>query len=531
MSTSVVRRFPVGTSMLVVVLGVVGFLGALSGQAEILLGGWVAVAGLCLFGIYTIKGDLLAAVLVWFIAIICLHEELWREPDLFLFALTIPRIMIVLLVVLFGAMAAIGRFPLQLGRPVGTAILVFAAYLTYSAFAGGFETRSPVSVHYRLISGYLFPFVVFWLMLHALRRERDFRRVAVFFAALAVYLTFTGWCERLDLRALLWPSFIGDPSVGIHWGRVRGPFVSSPAMGLALVFCFFSNLVLARHTTHGRQWLLYALDALMLPVIFWTRTRSVWLAFALCMLIWLFYSSRRLTRIIAVSLMAALVMVVAVLNMENFLGAERAKGGLTDVGPILLRIGLAEITAEMVADHPLTGVGFGHFRDVAPRYGRRPSSPYQVNASTMEHNNMLSIVAETGLIGLALYLAVILLLLRLSVRLFRRMPPRCPGFVNRDLIVMYWIVAAAFIVDGMFRETTASPFANTLFFGLSAMVVALDRRMSSIVAGDGPGDGPADDAAAGPFPSRPVAARPLRGPGPRTAGAYRREPGGRGDRA
>ena len=165
--------------------------------------------------------------------------------------------------------------------------------------------------------------------------NRDFRKLAVFFAVLSVYLTFTGWCERFHIDALIWPRFISDPTVGIHWGRVRGPFVMSAAMGLALVYCYFNNLVLARNILNGR-WLLYGLNLVMLPAIFWTKTRSVWLAFVFCSLIWAAYSRRRTGRVVSVSLLVALGLAIAVVNMDNFLTSEREKGGLTDVEPLLL---------------------------------------------------------------------------------------------------------------------------------------------------------------------------------------------------
>ena len=476
MPATTVQRFPFGLALLFAVVLAIGALGALSGRAETLMVGWLFLGGLVSFALYAVRGDLLAAVLLWFVTVMCLHEEFWREPDAFAFALTTPRLYILVLLLLFAAMAALGRFRLSMGRPVGTAMLAFGAYLAASAATSGFETRSPVSVHYRLVGGYLFPFVVFWMLLHAFRRERDFRRLCAFFVAVGAYLTWIGWCEQFGLRFLLWPSFIGDPSVGIHWGRVRGPFVSSPSMGLALVLCFFSILVFARRTTPGRRWILLGLSGMMLPVLFWTRTRSVWLALAIGMIVWVAYSRRRMTRIVSLSLLSALLLAVSVLNIDNFLGTERSRGGLTDTGPILLRIGLAKITAEMVADRPLTGVGFGHFSDHALHYGRNPSSPFQVHAaSAMEHNNLLSLAAETGLVGALLYVLLIVLILRCSVRVYRRLAVTPTGFVNRDLVVLFWILAAAFIVDGMFRETSASPFANSLFFGLSAMMVALDR--------------------------------------------------------
>jgi len=250
--------------------------------------------------------------------------------------------------------------------------------------------------------------------------------------------------------------------------------VMSAAMGLALTYCFFSNLILARNVEYGR-WTLYVLNTLMLPVIFWTKTRSVWLSWLVCMLIWAIYARRRTTRVVFVSLLLAAAVLVAVINMENFLSPDRSRGGLTDTEPLLLRIGLAQMTWEMVKERPLLGVGFGHFRDHAPSFARDPSSPfYAFGSSAMEHNNLLSIVAETGIIGLVLYIVLAVYLIRFSVRLYRRLPMSSPGFIGRDAIVLYWILAAAYFIDGTFRETSDNPFANSLFFGLSAVPAALN---------------------------------------------------------
>lgn len=441
---------------------------------------WLSLGGLAAFAIWAVRGNLLIAVMLWFASLIAFHEEFWRYEAPGFFALTLPRIGIVVLVLLFAAMLAQRRVRLRPAWPIGAVMAAVAAAFCVSAVVSGFETRSVVSVHYRLIGGYLFPFAVFVLVLHGIDRERDFRRLAVFFAVVAGYLTFTGWCEQWNLHALVFPRFIVDPGVGIHWGRVRGPFVMSAAMGLALTYCYFNNLMLARNLARGR-WLLYALNALMLPVIFWTKTRSVWLAFAVCSLLWVSYSRRKTTRVAGVCVLLALSLLIAVLNMDNFLGKDRAKGGLTDMEPILLRIGLAKMTWQMLEEHPLFGVGFGHFRDHAPAYARDPSSgAYAFGSSALEHNNLLSIAAETGAVGVTLTVALVVLLMRCSIRLYRRLPACGAGFINRDLVVLYWILIAAYLIDGTFRETSDNPFANSLFFGLSGVPVALDILLSPV---------------------------------------------------
>ncbi len=477
MSTLSAQRLPFVIVMLAVLaMTIAGFALVLQSilPPQALLYYWLIVGGAVFFVYYCVRGDLLSMVLLWFVTLICLHEEFWRIPMPPFFSLTIPRIGIVVLAAAFVIMAALGRLRLRHAWPISGLIVLLLAYFTISAAVTGFETRSVITVHYKLIGGYVFPFTVFALILHAFKTERDVKRLTVFFALMGLYLTFIGWCEELNISALIWPRFINDSSVGIHWGRVRGPFVMSAAMGLALVFCFFNNLVLARNIHRG-AWLLYALNLLMLPTIFWTKTRSVWLSFVVCAMIWAAYSRRRTARAVAVCVLLAAALLIGTINMDNFLTTDRDKGGLTDMEPLLMRVGLAQMTWRIVQDHPLFGLGFGHFRDYAPSYAQDPSNAYIVfGSSALEHNNLLSIVAETGLVGLTLYVLLILAVLRASIRLYRKLPPSAGGFIGRDLLVLYWILAAAYFIDGTFRETSDNPFANSLFYGLSAIPLALD---------------------------------------------------------
>lgn len=515
--------------MLALTVGGLAWVGLTAAAPENLLVYWLVLGGLTLFAFYVVKGDLLTALFVWFLALITLHEEFWRQQLPFFFSLTIPRIGIVLLVALFLAMLALGRIRLRSAWPISGLFLAVAAYFSVSAVMSGFETRSIVSVHYRLIGGYLFPFVVFGLVLHGFQREHDFKRLAVFFALLSVYLTFTGWCEQFRATSLIWPGYISDPKVGIHWGRVRGPFLMSPAMGLALVYCYFNNLMLARNIHRGR-WLLYGINAAMLPVLLWTKTRSVWLSFVLAGLVWMAYSRRRVHRVVSVSLLLAAGLLVAVVNMDNFMGTDRSRGGLTDTAPILLRIGLARMSLDMVKQHPFLGVGFGHFRDFGPSFARDPASPfYAFGTTALEHNNLLSILAETGIVGVLLYISLMVVLIRHSVRLFRKLPPRGPGFVSRDMLVLYWILATAYFIDGSFRETSLNPFANSLFFGLSAVPVALDLLLSPQPIRARPGFGPIGSSGLRTSPPAPGDRIPGRSTAPpRRAGAVipRRAPRG-----
>lgn len=429
---------------------------------------------------YVFLGNPLVAVLAWFLTVTCLHEEFARLILPGFFNLTIPRVLILVVVAMFVGMVAAGRLRIRWAWPTSLLMTVILVYFTLSAAVSGFQTIAVASVHYRLIAGYWFPFLVFALVLHAVHTDIDIRRLLTFFFLLGLYLTFTGWAERFQLWSLVWPSFIADPDKGIHWGRVRGPFLVSPIMGTAMVYVFFNNLVLARMSGPLMRFTCRLAALMTLPVLFWTQTRSVWLAMALAAILWLGFSRRGLVRSVGISLLLAVVIVGGTWNWRNLSSERREVGGMTSIEPIYVRLGLALITWDIFKDHPLTGVGFGHFRDHAVRYAHNPSSPYYAFASTaMEHNNFLSLLAECGLVGLVLFVWLLVAMLRASLRVYRRLPTEAADPINRDLVLLYWILYANWLVDAMFRETSVSPFVNSLLFGMTAMIFALDYLLSA----------------------------------------------------
>jgi O-antigen ligase len=109
----------------------------------------------------------------------------------------------------------------------------------------------------------------------------------------------------------------------------------------------------------------------------------------------------------------------------------------------------------MTEDHPVVGVGYGGFSSQAPSYERRVG-PLQFLAVTVEHpkvvhNTYLQVLAEDGIVGLALLLAVILAALRaahLAAGSFdRRGSPAFAALSRAVLVGTIGLLAACFFVS------------------------------------------------------------------------------------
>lgn len=448
--------------------------------AEHLIWAWVALGALTIILLAAHFVDPVSLVLTWLVTVACLSYFFWRQPIPGLpINVTIDRLFILAVAVAAVLRLTTGKLS---AKPLPGAVkilLLMLVYFTISLGLSGLRSIADVSPHFRLAGGYYFPAIAMIIVFLAIRDETQIRKILWFFFAFGLYLTITAWAEYLQLWSVVIPKYIATPELGIHWGRARGPFLVSPTLGITLIFCFFANLYLAAKTHAAPRTALYATNLVMLPAIFFTQTRSVWLAMILCSTVWLIGTKRLRSRAAAAGVLIAAGIIIVTIFSSNIASRDRTRGGVTDPYPVYARIGLAKISARIVRERPITGTGFGHFRDYAAKLTADPSGKYvRYGSQLMEHNNFLSILTETGIIGLLLFLAFLLAVFKASVRLYRRLALPDSGWLNRTFVVLYWILFVDILTDGMFRETSVDPFNNGLFFTLTALILAYDYLLA-----------------------------------------------------
>jgi len=439
---------------------------------------WLSVILLTVIVLMVAFGDLLLGLLVWLLSTACFSYFFWRLHLPYFFNPTIDRLLMPLLIVIALGMMVAGRLHWRRLWPVSAIMAAMLAYFTVSMALTGLESQAAASPHFRLIGGYYFPFIALVLAFLAAGDEQQLRKAAIFFYLFGVYLAVTAWAERFGIWWLVYPKYILNPELGTHWGRSRGPFMASPPLGLTLVYVFYSNFYLAKRAAAPLRTIILATQPVVLGAIFFTQTRSVWLAAIVCAVIWVLGTRRKRSRAAAMAVLAVAAGLVAVVFWGNILSRQREKGGVADPIPVYARVGLAKMTYRIFTEYPLTGVGFGHFREHATKYYSDPASKYlKFGAAAPEHNNILSLLAECGLPGAALYVWLLVILFRRSLRLYRRLSATGTGYLTRDFVVLYWVLFADYVIDGMFRETSVDPFNNGLFFVISGLVLGLDYML------------------------------------------------------
>lgn len=290
-------------------------------------------------------------------------------------------------------------------RPVHIVIVALTLLVTWSALVTGTLTTS--FGFYGLLDTVVMPFVAFVMAPYLFRTPERRDLLLRLLVAIGLYLGATAVLEIVGPHALVWPRFIMDPAVGLHFGRARGPFVESVAAGLAMAFCAFAATYgLARF--RGVWRLLSGATVLLCGVgIVLCLTRSVWLGTAVGALI-VGVTTPRLRRLIPGVLVGAAALVVIALAVIPGL-QDAANERASTQRSLWDRQTTNAAAVRIVADRPLDGVGWMNFIAVSPDLVRQSPDYPITHIAILVHNVFLSRAAELGIPGGLLTIAAVLL--------------------------------------------------------------------------------------------------------------------------
>ena len=384
------------------------------------------------------------------------------------------------LALLLRARPARDRPPLTLD---GTHLAMAAAlgFAGISAYAvGTIDDANPQAI---LLDQFgVLPFALFALAPLAFRTDRQRMILLGFLVGAGAYLSVTAVLERLKVHELVWPGYIADPGVGLHFGRARGPFVEAAAMGLALFGCTVAAAIAL--ALWKRTWARAVAGGVVVlaPVgLLMTVTRGVWLAAIAGTLAAVATTAglrRYLLPIVAGGIMAVVVAFALVPGLQG--DAERRQNDQT---PVYDRRNTNAAGLRMVADRPVVGYGWGKGNENMEQYFRlHPDIPL-TGARAGLHNVYLYYATSLGLVGLGLWLVAVLLAFgqALASQPYSRGEPWRVGLKA---------LAVAWLVIGLFSPALY-PFATYLAWAWAGVVAGLPAGarapLPGLLAGNGRG--------------------------------------------
>lgn len=328
---------------------------------------------------------------------------------------------------------------------------------TYSAFS------RPSFV---FMSGYLVPFLSFVFTKYMLDNEDDLLVVFKSVFWLGAYLTITAFLERSSFKYLVWPSYIIDPAVSpLHLDRARGPFLNAAFNGVALNVAFLCGLIVYPTLRGARRWAYILFMILMVPAIYLTRTRSVYVHFLLtgAALVTVYRTRFALWRILPA---AALVVIILVgTQLDKLMSSDRMGGGIGQMQEVYIRLGLAEKSLNLLSENPFGGIGLAQFKT---------SSLFTPEIFEYQHNQLIGMAVELGLPGVFFYLCIIIILFRRIARLADFVPT--DRLLGPNMVLLLCLILMVSLWNAVFVEPTMHLFMSSNFFVFAGIVDQLYNR-------------------------------------------------------
>ena len=416
-------------------------------------------------GSFRLLHPLIVAPSLLFLATLTLM--LFHPPD-FNFH-SIDRIAFGLLILVVLLRACVLRQPLRFSGPVTWPMLA----MVLLAFYGVISQPNDAETWSLFAAKWLVPFTLYQLAAYIFDDAQSLRRFETFSLIVLGYLSLTAIFFMIDAKQFIFPRYILDESLGYHADRARGPFLQAVANGVALNLLGLLALNSFRRNRLRAVLALLFLAALPLAIVA-TKTRAVWLSFALSILGLLFFSSSsRLRRACLCLIVAGGVGLAAAVTLSdrNDSMADR----LEERGPVIFRMEIYQAGWEMFLEKPFTGWGA---TDMQTELSKRISDFHQ--EQFFFHNTYLEIVVQYGVVGLVLYLWIVVDLFKLGRRLNHPTALSHYDFLDQEFRTTLWpLLLGVYLLNASFVVMNYQ-FVNGLLFTLAGLLVAQNRRHEQI---------------------------------------------------
>jgi len=328
----------------------------------------------------------------------------------------------------------------------------------------GKEILGQPSTVLHLINGYLIPAYLFFLIRHSEIRPRTLWPAVAVILLFGIYLSLTAVLEITKQWSLVFPQFIGDPKLGIHFGRARGPMLQSVRLGMCLNLCLailwtFPVWIYARERW---AWLMaIGLTPLFMLAIMLTYTRSIWMGAGAIVIILLSTMLQGKTRTLVLGSLFVSGVVGGLVVGPSLVAFKREYSEAETLESTKMRGAFAYVSMKMFQDSPIVGFGFNQFQVYNRPYldDRTTNIRLESIRGYVHHNSFLSLVVDLGLIGATLYLIAAVSLIRNCWVVW--IHPTASHFA-RSASVFSFCIIAVHAIQMAFHEVSFSSIENTI---------------------------------------------------------------------
>jgi O-antigen ligase len=346
-----------------------------------------------------------------------------------------------------------------------------AVWFLLSALRGG-----PLDTRAEPVAQWFF-YIMMPISMYAIARlikinQQDVRWMLAGSIGLGIYLAVTAVCELAGFDAMVFPSFIRDAESWEFYGRGRGPLLNPSGNGFLMSISLVATMVGFLYSGRRGKLLYPVITIVLLCGVYATLTRSAWLAACVSAAVIVLMYTPRWARVLGL----AAVVLVGGASIAGFkdqlirMKRDRHLSAAAAEKSIQLRPLLAIVAWEMFKDHPIVGHGYGQYFEHSGPYHNDASYglPLKQARPFVQHNVFLSVLVDTGLVGLALYFAWLITLAGVGWRLARE----ATGMVERRWVGLLLLgTMTAYLGNGMFQDVTIIPMVHMYLFFMAGVAV------------------------------------------------------------
>lgn len=428
----------------------------------------IAFAGIFLWAAVIRNGGLLLGCLITLAAGVVLGYDLFHVGSI-----TSDRLLVVVLCATFVFLRTLGQTNTY---PVTKTDLCFGGFLAF-LFISTFTHEWQWSENYpvaRLLFYYALPASLYWISRQAKTKDHVLVLSFAGVAAFGVYLSLTAIAETRGWYGMIFPRYIVTSPTTEFLGRGRGPLLNPIGNGFLICIALVCTTLLWPHVRKMGRTIIVMTCAVLLAGAYCTLTRSVWMSAAGCLVIvGLLSFPVRLRRVcIVAGLLAATALLPVVYQKSKAFKRDKDVSVADMESSASLRPIFARVAWLMFQDRPLGGVGYGQYLKENKNYVHDRETPLRLNLAIeyQQHNLWLSLLVETGLIGVSLFTVTFLLWLRSGWQLWRT---KTAPLAARQVGLLFVCITATYFINGMFHELAIIPMLHMAFFCLAGLTVGL----------------------------------------------------------
>ena len=432
---------------------------------------------------------------LWIVSSELLHRSFFTVRVPGLLDLTIERVLFV--AILFFLIAGLfqGRVRFEKNISIEIAMGMFLLVLFVSMIQHGFSASMPSipdpswqtslsapgsgpKPSYTFQVGYFIPFLCFVFAKHYLVTEKDVSCLLHALFYFGVYLSIISYFEFADLRQFVYPQYINDPENLLHLERARGPFLNSGINGGAILFGFISGVHLLQKKTDFARVFHLTMLLLFFPAVYFTQTRCVYLGFVATLIIlggW-YKTSVEKWKLASLPIALVCILMIVYAGSGRLMSEDRRAGGIVQMSEMAIRLNLLDKSFALFQDAPIFGIGLSQFMTASTISLKPPARPFELEdvQSQFQHNHILGIATELGLVGLTVYLMLLILIFRRLKQLVGKLPKEgLLGDNLRFIILSGWCI---YIIINMFLTPEHHLFFNATPFIFAGLLDGIYTR-------------------------------------------------------